>query len=166
MYSLFQYCCSPGACTLKITSWSRLTRWCYMLKCKSSRITISNSAYEPVTHTHSHLHENWLNNRPAFSFFLLLSPMHWHNLLTSLRLLQAKPFIFLSWNQHPTCSPTPTLGRMNLSFTTKTQFIWNKLHHPLCSITQGICHYTHSSYSFLQKVALQLFKVTLMIKKK
>ena len=125
---------------MKVKSWSGLSGWCYTLECQSSRVIVSNSAYQPITHTHSHLYENWLSHWHFF-FFLLLS--HIHGLLTSLRLPQAKPLNFLSWNQHPTRSPTLSLGCMRLGCT-----------HPLlqrCS-PFGTSSITHSPLQFGESV--------------
>lgn len=89
------------------------------------------------------------------------------NLLPSLRLLLASPFICLSCIQHLIHSPTLTPGWMNSFFTAKMQAIWHEHHGSGCTLlcnSVNLSLYSPFLLFFIQRRFLSwLFKVTLMI---
>lgn len=104
----------------------------HVLKCKSSRITISNSADKPITHTQFSMKTGLIISQHfffpvAFPYSLTLSPS-----------LSSQTFYFSFMESIPHTQPHPNCW-MNSSFIAKMQPIWHKLHHPLHSITQQIC---------------------------
>lgn len=73
-------------------------------------------------------------------------------------------FIYLSWIQHPTHSPTLTLGWMNSFSTAKTQAARHDFHRPLFSNSGNLSLYSLCLFFlYRKKTTLLLFKITLRI---
>lgn len=73
-------------------------------------------------------------------------------------------FIYLSWIQRPTHSPTLTLGWMNSFSTAKTQAARHDFHRPLFSNSGNLSLYSLCLFFlYRKKTTLLLFKITLRI---